>query len=216
MVPRLQANQKSTCCDAVHAIREVRARSPRVRPPIRAPSGLIDQPAAIAASQANAHVPPMSAPRPGGLAFCFRSASAPACCRSPLDPTITGTSAIIICCPVGLLTSPLGMLEVAERKGGRRIWLAFAGVGSRAGIGIALKYTSGGFHPRIGRRRLLARWQTVSPGGHDGTMTGPCPVDLSSAEPRQARQASRLATRPRIVRYRMPPIRRNKASSTTR
>jgi hypothetical protein len=133
-----------------------------------------------------------------------------------LDPTITGTSAIIICCPVGVLTSPLGMLEVAERKGGRRIWLAFAGVGSRAGIGIALKYTSGGFHPRIGRRRLLARWQTVSPGGHDGTMTGPCPVDLSSAEPRQARQASRLATRPRIVRYRMPPIRRNKASSTTR
>jgi hypothetical protein len=165
---------------------------------------------------AGAHVPPMSAPRPGGLAFCFRSASAPACCRSPLDPTITGTSAIVICCPVGVLTSPLGILDVAERKGGRRIWLAFAGVGSRAGIGIALKYTSGGFHPRIGRRRLLARWQTVSPGGHDGTMTGPCPVDLSSAEPRQARQASRLATRPRIVRYRMPPIRRNKASSTTR
>jgi hypothetical protein len=190
MVPRLQANQKSTCCDAVHAIREVRARSPRVGPPIRAPSGLIDQPAAIAASQGQCSCAADVRSEAWRPRLCFRSASAPACCRSPLDPTITGTSAIIICCPVGVLTSPLGILEVAERKGGRRVWLAFAGVGSRAGIGIALKYTSGGFHPRIGRRRLLARWRTVSPGGHDGTMTGPCPVDLSSAEPRQARQGS--------------------------
>ena len=69
---------------------------------------------------------------------------------------LLGTSSNDLICAMFVLASLSGLLEVAERAGGRGTWPGFAAAGTWAGIGLGLKYTSAFIVPGLGAVAVLA------------------------------------------------------------
>jgi hypothetical protein len=69
---------------------------------------------------------------------------------------LLGTSSNDLICALFVLASLLGLLEVAERAGGRGTWPGFAAAGLWAGVGLGLKYTSAFVIPGVGVVAVLA------------------------------------------------------------